>query len=363
MKLTPTRRKIFETLTQAIGVMGDEKEVAKILRSYYERYCDEIIYDNLGSIYAVKKSKIKDAPKVMVAAHMDEVGFKVGQIMKDGTLKFSEASSGIWEQTVMSQRVTVLTKDGKKIKGVVDAIPPHTLTPELRATPMKTKDMIVDIGCKSKKEVEDLGVNIFDSIVIDGPFVELNDGSRLLSKAFDNRYGCILGVEVLKALKNVELPCDLYVGADVQEEAGLRGAVTATNMIKPDFAIVLDCSPATDMGDNKEGFGYLGGGVLNRFVDGAMIAFPELLKWQRKMCNKNKVKYQYFLSLGGTDAGAIHRSLDGVLTLTHCICARNIHTSGSIIDLNDYEGAKKVLISMLKNLDSKLITKFKNERR
>ncbi len=351
MKLSPKRRKLFESVTQAMGVMGDEQEVAALLKTYYEGYCDEIIYDNLGSIYAVKKSKQPDAMRVMVAAHMDEVGFKVGGIFEDGTLKFAPAASGIWEQVVMTSRIILKTRTGKKIKGVVDAIPPHTLTPQLRASPMAVKDMIVDIGCQSRQEVLDLGVGLNDSIVLDGPFVELNDGSRLLSKAFDNRYGCILGIEVLQALKNIELPYDLYIGADVQEEAGLRGAVTATNMIKPDFAIVLDCSPAVDMGNNKEGFGFLGKGVLNRFTDGGMIAFSELLEWQRKECQKNKVPFQYYLSLGGTDAGVIHKAQAGVLTLTHCICARNIHTPASIIDLNDYEGARKVLISMLKSLN------------
>ena len=367
MKLSPARRKLFETLTQAHAVMGDEQEMAALLKQYYTGYCDEIVYDNLGSIYAVKKSKQPHAPHVMVAAHMDEVGFKVGKILEDGTIKFSSLGSGIWEQVVMTDRVTIKTHAGTKVKGVVDAVPPHRLTPEQRSKPMQIKDMIVDIGCRNPQEVAKLGIQINDSIVLDGPFVELNDGSRLLSKAFDNRYGCILGVEVLRALKNVELPYDLYIGADVQEEAGLRGAVTAAHLIDPALAIVLDCSPAMDTADmgnsNGDGLGFLGKGVLNRFVDGAMIAFPVLLAWQREMCDKKHVPYQYFSSTGGTDAGVIHKNDAGVLTLTHCICARNIHTSASIIDLNDYEGAKKVLIAMLKSLTPAKIEKFKTGNR
>lgn len=367
MKLSLSRREMFIKVTQAHGVSGYESEISKVLKSYYEGYCDEIIYDNLGSIYAVKKSKTKNPVRVMVAAHMDEVGFRVGKINGDGTLKFSNVPSGIWEQVVMTSRLTIKTQTGEHIPGVVNAIAPHRLTPELRAKPLPVNMMIVDVGCSSADEVKKLGINIGDTVVLDGEFVELNGGKRLLSKAFDNRYGCLMTIEALKALKGVELPYDLYIGADVQEEVGCRGAQTAANMIKPDFAIILDCSPAMDTsGDasgSGDGLGHLGQGVLNRFGDGSFIAFPQLLAWQREMCDKCNVPYQYFSSTGGTDAGLIHKSNAGVLTLTHCICARNIHTSGSIIDLGDYDGAQKVLVAMLRALSAKQIEQFKESSR
>ena len=363
MKLSNERLKLFERLTQAIGISGQEIEVTKILHELYKPLADEIVYDNLGSIYAVKKSKIKNAPKVMISAHMDEVGFHVGKILPDGTMKISQAYSGIWDQTMMSQRIIIQTGNGKHIPGVICAIPPHFLTDELRKKPMESKDMIVDVGAKSKAEVEKMGIREFDPFIINGPMIELHDGSRLLSKAFDNRYGCILTVETLQSLKGVDLPFDLYIGANVQEEVGLRGAETSTQMIKPDFAFVLDCSPANDMGNNKEGLGYLGEGLLIRFVDKSMIAFKELLNFQIEHAEKTKSKYQYYLSTGGTDAGAVHKSNDGVLTLTHCICARNIHTAGTILDLNDYEAARATLLSMLKALNKDKIESFKKERR
>jgi glutamyl aminopeptidase len=363
MKLSSARRKLFEELTQAIGVSGYEHEVTAVLKKYYEPLADQIVFDKLGSVYALKKSKLKNSPKVMVSAHLDEVGFHVGKILEDGTMKISLAYSGVWEQTMMSQRIIIQTSNGKKIKGVIDAIPPHFLTEELRKKPMEVKDMVIDIGAKSKAEVEKLGIKEFDPFIIDGPFLELNEGDRLLSKAFDNRYGCILGVEVLQALQGVDLPFDLYIGANVQEEVGLRGAETSTQMLKPDFAFVLDCSPANDMGNNKEGLGYLGEGLLIRFVDKSMIAFKELLNFQIEHAEKTKSKYQYYLSTGGTDAGAVHKSNDGVLTLTHCICARNIHTAGTILDLNDYEAARVTLISMLKALNQNKIDSLKQERR
>ena len=252
MGLSKKRRALFEELTQAVGVMGHETAVSRILKKHYEALANDIIYDNLGSIVAYKKSHQEQPAKVLVLGHMDEVGFKVGKILDDGTIKFSPQSSGVWEQTLMAQRIYVQTKDGTLVPGVIDTIPPHQLTPELRKKPMEAKDMFVDIGCKSKAEVEALGVRLNDSIVLKGEFLELNGGQRLLSKAFDNRFGCILGVEVLQALHKTQLPYDLYVGASVQEEAGLRGAQTIAQTIQPDLVIVLDCSPASDMGGNTK---------------------------------------------------------------------------------------------------------------
>lgn len=363
MRLNKKRRALFEELTQVVGVAGKETEVSRILKGYYEPLADEVIYDTLGSIVAYKKSKQANPAKVLVLGHMDEVGFRVGQILANGNMKFGPLASGFWDQTLMAQRIYIQTNEGTLIEGVIDSIPPHLLTPELRKKPMEAKDMYIDIGCKSKEEVEKLGIRLNDAIVLKGEFLELNEGERLVAKAFDNRYGCILGVETLQALKNKDLAFDLYVGASVQEEVGLRGAQTLAQKIQPDLVIVLDCSPASDMDGNDKEFGQLGKGVLSRFVDGSMIGFPQLLDYQRKMCDKSKVPYQYFISPGGTDAGIIHKLNGGTLVLTHCICARNIHTNSTIIDFNDYEGAKKVLLAMLKDLTKDKIEQLKQMNR
>ena len=176
MPLSKKRKALFEEITQAVGVFGNERFVSQQLRRHYEPLCDEILYDTLGSIVAYKKSGVAKAAKILVLAHMDEVGFRVGGIMKDGTLKFSDLSSGVWEQTLMAQRIYVQTQEGALIEGVIDTIPPHQLTPELRQKPMAAKDMFVDIGCKSKEEVAALGIKMNDNIVLQGHFVELNGG-------------------------------------------------------------------------------------------------------------------------------------------------------------------------------------------
>lgn len=358
MRLSPSRLKLFKEITQVIGVSGQEQEVVKVLKKYYQGLCDEIIHDNIGSVIALKKSKVENAPRVLILSHMDEVGFIVKKVHENGAISIHPVG-GTWEQTMLSNRISVVAQDCKVYKGVVGATPPHLLKESDRERPMKIENMFIDIGCKSKDEVLALKINAGSPVVVDGPFEVLANGNRILSKAFDDRYGCIMGVELLQALKGKELPFDLYVANSVQEEVGLRGATTVANLVHPDFAIILDCSPANDISGQKEELGQLGEGVLIRFVDRSMIAFPQLLDWQIKMCERNNVKYQYYSSPGGTDAGMVHKTYSGVLTLTQCICSRNIHTSGSIIDLDDYEGSKKVLLSMLKYLNKDRIEKFK----
>jgi len=363
MSFEQKRLELFKELTQIYAASGSEVLMSRALKKYYEPLCDEILYDNLGSIVAHKKSKKSNAPKVLVLAHMDEVSLHVGDIQKDGTIKINNIPNGIWEQTLMTQRVVVQTRGGKLVDGVINSIPPHLLTSEQQNTPMKLSNMIVDIGARSKEEVMSAGIKLFDPIFVKGELIELLNGQRLLSKAFDNRYGCILGIEMLQELKNIDLDIDLYVGASVQEEAGLRGAETVAHLIKPDMAIILDCSTAADVGNCQDAFGRLGDGVLIRVADRSMIAFPMLVDYQVEMCEKTGAKYQYFTTLGGTDAGIVHKSLDGVLTLTNCICARNIHTSGSIMDTSDYEAAHKVLLGMLKDLSKERIDGFKLKQR
>ncbi|HZJ86864.1 MAG TPA: M42 family metallopeptidase [Erysipelothrix sp.] len=343
--LNKQQLKWFEDLTQIDGVSGHELYVAKYLHQEYGRLGYEVKYDQLGSIVAYKKSKIENAPKVMVLAHMDEVGFLVKEITETGVLKIHPVG-GWFSQTLLAHRVRVTNRYGDVFKGTIGSIPPHMLSPEERNKPMQIDQMIVDIGAKDKDEVLDLKVQVGDMIVVDGPFEKLND-KRLLAKAFDNRYGCVMGLDILDSLHDKDLPFDLYVGASVQEEVGLRGAQTITQMINPDYAMVLDCSPANDALD-KNAQGKLGDGVLIRMMDASMIANKDLIHELVDVCVDNDIKHQYYFSNGGTDAGIVHKVHDGVPTVTACIVARNIHTSSSILDVEDYLNAKKAILKLLK---------------
>lgn len=342
--LSNKQLKWFEDITQIDGVSGHEENVAKYLHKEYEAMGYEVIYDNLGSLVAFKKSKVENAPKVMILAHMDEVGFLVKDITETGVLKLHPVG-GWFSQTLLAHRVNVTNRQGEVFPGTIGSIPPHMLSPADRAKPMEIDQMIADIGAKSKEEVLSWGVQVGDMIVVEGKFAKLGE-DRLLAKAFDNRYGCVMGLDLLDELKNEDLPFDLYVGASVQEEVGLRGATTMTNLINPDYAIVLDCSPANDALD-KNAQGKLGEGVLIRMMDGSMIANKDLIYELVDVCRENDIKHQFYYSNGGTDAGIVHKTHDGVKTVTACIVARNIHTSSSILDMNDYLAAKKAILKLL----------------
>ncbi len=359
MNLTKKQIKILKDFCESYGASGFEKNVTHLFKEYVTPYCDDIIYDNLGSIYAYKKSKVNNPLKVMVAAHSDEVALKVNEICDNGLIKVRETS--IWNQILMAQRVTLINQNNEMFKGAICATPIHLLSASQKNSPVEVKDMFVDFGFLNKEDAINHNVRFNDPIFVDGSFEILND-KRILSKALDNRIGCALLVEILMALKNVELPYDLYVGLDVQEEVGLRGATTASQMIKPDFAIVVDCSPANDLASNTE-MGRLGEGVLLRVVDGNMIAFSQLIDYQKKLCIKHHIPYQYFISNGGTDAGAIHKANDGILTLTSCICARNIHSNSSIMDVDDYLANMKFLKVLLKSFNASVYEKLLKDGR
>ncbi|OQC11377.1 MAG: putative aminopeptidase YsdC [Tenericutes bacterium ADurb.Bin087] len=355
--LTKRELKLLEKVTQIDAIPGYEHELARFVKAELEKYGFTIVSDNLGSVFGVKKSVAQNAPRIMVGGHLDEVGFTVREVNEKGFIRV-DARGGVNANTLLASRVRLTLDDGTKLIGSVGATAPH-YGGEGNPT-LDTLDF--DFGFISKEDAAKRGVRVGQMIVADGPFTVLNDGKRLLAKAFDNRYGVFMALEMARHFANIDLPYDLYIGATVQEEVGLRGATTISNVINPDLAIVLDCSPARDNISSSEQ-GQLGDGILIRYLDRSMIAFPELLTFQEKSAEAVKVPYQYFHSPGGTDAGAIHLHAAGVLTLTHCICARSIHTAASIVDTSDIKNAKKVLIRMLKTLNRDKINKFKAARR
>lgn len=353
MKLSRNSLPLLKRFTQAYGASGSEDEVSRLMKTYLQKYTDEIIYDNLGSIYGVKHTQVKNPIKVLVCAHSDEVALTVTGINEQGLIQIKATS--IWEQILMAQRVVLINQNKEKFAGAICAIPPHLLPPTMKDKPVEVKNMLADFGFLNKEDALK-HIQIGNHIYVEGKFEKLCN-NRILAKALDDRLGCALLVDVLSSLQNVDLGYELYVGLNVQEEVGLRGALTAAQMIQPDFAIVVDCSPANDLKSNQE-YGQLGKGILVRVVDGAMIAFPQLIDWQIALCKKHRIPYQYFISNGGTDAGAIHKANAGTLTLTACLCARNIHSNSSILDLNDYAANLKFLKCALQKLSKEEVQKL-----
>lgn len=346
---------LLKELTQIHGISGDEEEVAKYLEKFYQNH-GKVLRDNVGNIYLYKASKKANPLKVMVAAHMDEVGFIVKDIKANGAIEVLSIG-GIFDQTLLSKRVTIKTDDGKLITGCFSVMPPHFLPESARSKPISIENMIIDVGASSKDEVLAMGIDYGNSIVIDGSF-EIINNNKVLAKALDNRVGCALSVSLLEELSKLDLDYDLYIGANVQEEVGLRGAEVSANWIKPDFCVVLECSPSTDLFVNNNVNGKLGEGVLIRFHDRGMLPNKKLLKDFKQICVNNDIKHQMFYSLGGTDAIKIHLKDKGIPCLVTCIPGRNMHSCSSIIDMRDYQSAKESLIIFLSNLTTEQIKSY-----
>ncbi len=346
---------LFKTLTELPAVAGNEYLVRNFMEQELTKYADTVIQDNLGGIFGVKKG---NGPKVMVAGHMDEVGFMVTQITENGMIRF-QPLGGWWNQVLLAQRVHVMTSEGPII-GVIGSIPPHNLTPEQRKKPMEIKNMLIDIGADNKEDAEKMGVRPGDSIVPVCPFTPMKNNKKILAKAWDNRYGCGLAIELLKELQHETLPNELYSGATVQEEVGLRGAQVAANMIKPDIFYALDASPANDMSGDEDEFGHLGKGALLRIFDRSMVTHRGMREFVLDTAESNNIPYQYFVSQGGTDAGRVHIANDGVPSAVIGICARYIHTSASIIHIDDYAAAKELLVKLVKATDQNTVDLIRN---
>jgi putative aminopeptidase FrvX len=348
--------KLFQTLTELPGAPGNEHLVRKFMREQLSLYSDEIVQDKLGSIFGIKKGN-ENGPTVMVAGHMDEVGFMVTQITDNGMLRF-QPLGGWWSQVLLAQRVQIITENGPII-GVIGSIPPHLLDESKKNKPMEIKNMMIDIGADDREDAEKIGIKPGQPILPICPFTPMANKKKIMAKAWDNRYGCGLAIELLKEVKGETLPNILYSGATVQEEVGLRGSQTAANMIKPDIFFALDASPANDMTGKTSEFGHLGKGTLLRILDRTMVTHRGMREFVLDTAEKYNIPYQYFVSPGGTDAGRVHLSNEGVPSAVIGICSRYIHTHASVIHVDDYAAAKELVVKLVKACDKTTVDTIK----
>lgn len=348
---------LFKTLTELPGTSGNEHDVRKFMKEQLTKYADHIVQDGLGSIFGVRKGQ-EDDPTILVCGHMDEVGFLVSSITDNGMIRFQ--TLGGWSpQVLQAQRVKIYTDQGP-VDGVIGSIPPHLLRGKSNkdeVTPIK--DLLIDIGADDKEDAKKIGIKPGQPIVPVSEFTVLANPKKIMAKAWDNRYGCGLAIELLKELHGETLPNTLYSGATVQEEVGLRGARTSAYMIKPDLAFILDASAANDMTGNKNEFGHIGKGALLRIYDPTMVTHRGMREFVLDMAESNNIPYQYFVSQGGTDAGQIHLANEGIPSAVIGICARYIHSHNSMIHVDDYAAAKELLIKLVKACDKTTVETIK----
>ncbi|MDC3412597.1 M42 family metallopeptidase [Aquibacillus sp. 3ASR75-11] len=343
---------MLKELTDARGIPGNEKEAREVMRKYIAPYADEVFTDNLGSLIA-KKVGQENGPKIMVAGHLDEVGFMVTRIDDKGFIYFQTAG-GWWSQVMLAQRVTLLTRKGD-ITGIIGSKPPHILPAEARKKPVEMKDMFIDIGATSREEAEEFGVRPGDSIVPYFEFTQMKNEKLLLAKAWDNRIGCAMAIEVLKRLKDEKHPNIVYGVGTVQEEVGLRGAKTSTNKIEPDIGFAVDVGIAGDTPgiSDKDADSKLGEGPQIVLYDASMISHKGLRDFVLDTADEKKIPYQYAtMAGGGTDSGSIHLTANGVPALSITIATRYIHTHAAILHQDDFENAVKLVVEVIKGLDA-----------
>lgn len=345
---------MMRELTEAPGVPGQEEAVRRVMRRYLEPLGD-ILTDNLGSV-ACRKVGQADGPKIMLAGHLDEIGFMVTRITDEGYVKF-QTLGGWWEQVMLAQRVGVYTRQGAII-GVIGSKPPHILPPDERKKLVEHKDMFIDIGAFSREEVLSWGVRPGDPIVPLCPFTRMHNEQLLMAKAWDNRLGCALAIEVLKRLQGQTHPNVVYGVGTVQEEVGLRGATTTTNLIAPDIGLALDTGIAGDMPgiSPDEAASKLGGGPVILLYDGSMIPHTGLRNLVIDTAEAAGIPVQFdHMPRGGTDGGKIHIFGAGAPSIVIGAPVRYIHSHASIIHYDDFEQTVRLLVAVIKRLDAETL--------
>ena len=346
---------LLKRLTEAEGIPGYEGSIADIMTAELKGLGD-ISYDKLGCIICEQKGA-SAAPRIMIPGHMDEVGFMVTRITDEGFIKFTMLG-GWLPQYLPAQRVVIKTSAGN-LPGIIGAKPIHLMTEEERKKIPDKNDLYIDIGVENKKDAQTRGVKPGDPIIPQGPLTVLANPDYLLAKAWDDRIGCAVVIEVLKALKGKKHPNTVFGVGTVQEEVGLRGAHTSVRKINPDVALVCDVGLAQDVPKGEKGVGVLGKGPLITIYDRGMIPNLVLRDFVIKVAEDKKIPYQIqALEGGATDGGAIHIHAEGVPSIYIGIATRYIHSHSGIIHRADYENTVRLIIESVLRLDSRQMRRF-----
>lgn len=332
----------LKELVELDAPSGFEDDVRDYLKSKLEKKL-ECKVDKIGNLIA-RKNKAK-GPKILVCAHMDEVGFIVQSIDEKGFIKL--APIGGWDDRILlGMPVKILAKE--KIIGVFSTTPPHVLKPEETNRVVKIEECYVDTGL-GRRELEQLGVKIGTFATPYSNFINRNQ--IIMAKALDDRIGCLLLLEIAELADSFDF--DLIIGATVQEEVGTRGAKVLANETEPDFALILECTVAADIPGVEESRQptKLDEGVALTLIDKTMISRKDVFDKALKIAQEEGIKHQIKKPIyGGTDAGAIHLASRGIPSLVISCPARYIHSSYSLTKLNNIEETKKLAMKILENI-------------
>ncbi len=331
---------MLKKLTETFGVSGYEMPVADVIYNEIKDFCTEISIDNMGNLKAFKRSKTQTGKKVLLSAHMDEVGLIVTDITEDGYLKFASVG-GIEPQVLIAQRVEV---NGHK--GIISLKAVHLTTAEERKKKLSEDMFYIDIGAKDKASAKNV-VRRGDYVVFDSEYVEF--GNQIKAKALDDRVGCAVMIEILKKEWNV----DLYCNFTVQEEVGLRGSRVASRGIKPDYAVVIEGTTCNDLAGVEPHLRVTksGAGPAISVLDSASRGNDELIEKLKKSAELHSVPYQFKASTaGGNDAGSVCITDGGIKTASVSVPCRYIHSPVCVMNKSDFENCRKLIEAFLEDL-------------
>ncbi|MBI9049393.1 MAG: hypothetical protein JEZ00_08235 [Anaerolineaceae bacterium] len=338
---------LIEKLSNACAIAGQEEEIRKIVLEEINPYADDIRVDAMGNVLAIKKAKTSDAMKIMLAAHMDEVGFLILKESEEGLYHF-DIVGGIDPRMIAGKKVLI---GHKHVQAIIGAAPIHLTSREERARTIPVDQLRMDTGIGKNTNVTPGDLAAFDT-----KFQRY--GETIRGKAFDDRLGV---ANLIQLLKHAPDHIELQAAFTVQEEIGLRGARTAAFALNPHIAFVLDATASRDLPsyDGEENTLYntkIGHGPAIYIADSATMSDPRLVKFVMEVADTNQIPYQIRQpGPGGTDAGAIHKSRTGVPTLSMSIPCRYIHSAIGIARISDWEQSLNLMLAVLQNCDPSIL--------
>ena len=333
---------LLKKLCETPGAPGFEHQIRDVVSEEIRGYVDELRTDNMGNLLAVKHAKHHGTKSVMLAAHLDEIGFMVTHIDDQGFIRF-HTLGGFDPKTLTAQRVIIHGKED--IIGVLGTKPIHVMSPEERTKVVKTQDFFIDCGL-SKEEVEKV-VSIGDPITRERDLIEM--GNCVNSKSLDNRVSVYVLIEVLKHLKETDV--EVYAVFTVQEEVGIRGAQVAAHQINPDFGIAIDTTIAYDLpgAQPHEKVTTLGGGAAIKIMDASTICDPRMVSYLKATADQHEITWQpEVLTAGGTDTAGVQRTgKNGSIAGAVSIPTRHLHQVIEMADKNDIAACVNLIVEAL----------------
>lgn len=346
---------LLKELSETHGIPGYETEIRSVVRRHLQD-SGSIDQDRIGSLICRSGDS---GPRVMLAAHMDEIGFMVKHITEEGCLKFLPLG-GWWDQVLLGQRVVIKTHKGD-LPGVLGAKPPHVLPQDERKKVVEAKDMYIDIGVTSKAEAEEAGVRLGDPVVPHSNFQTTINDKVYMGKAFDDRVGVALLIESMRHFSSNPHPNVLYGAATVMEEVGLRGAKTSADVVNPDAAIILEADICGDVPGIKpeESSVKLAGGPTLVLLEARLIPNLKFRDLVIDVAKELDIPLQFSAGLGGsTDGGQIHLHGSGVPTVVLGVPTRHIHSHVGFVHRDDYDRTLRLLIALVERLDQNRVEGF-----